>query len=63
MCKNSLLSLDSLPLQRLFISGLYCKGRHNMDKIFDMENMDCGIEKIRKPCRGFLIWRVLYVSV
>ena len=60
MCKNSLLSLDSLPLQRLFISGLHSKGRHNMDKIFDM---DCGIEKIRKPCRGFLIWRVLYVSV
>lgn len=34
-----------------------------MDKIFDMESMDCGMEKIRKPCRGFLIWRVLYVSV
>ena len=34
-----------------------------MDKIFDMESMDYGMEKIRKPCRGFLIWRVLYVSV
>lgn len=63
MCKNSLLSSDSLPLQRLFISGLHSKGRHNMDKIFDMESMDCGMEKIRRPCRGFLIWRVLYVSV
>lgn len=49
MCKNSLLSSDSLPLQRLFISGLHSKGRHNMDKIFDMESMDCGMEKIRKP--------------
>ena len=44
MCKNSLLSSDSLPLQRLFISGLHSKGRHNMDKIFDMESMDCGME-------------------
>ena len=63
MFNNSLLSSDSLSLQRLFISGLHCKGRHNIDKIFDMESMDCGMEKIRKPCRGFLIWRVLYVSV
>lgn len=47
MCKNSLLSSDSLPLQRLFISGLHSKGRHNMDKIFDMESMDYGMEKIR----------------
>lgn len=47
MCKNSLLSSDSLPLQRLFISGLHSKGRHNMDKIIDMESMDCGMEKIR----------------
>ena len=63
MCKNSLLSSDSLSLQRLFISGLHCKDRHKMDKIFGMESMDCGMEKIRKPCRDFLIWRVLYVSV
>ena len=55
MYYNSLLSSDSLPLQRLFISGLHCKGRHNMGKIFDMESMNCGMEKIRKPCRDFLI--------
>ena len=40
MCKNSLLSSDSLSLQRLFISGLHCKDRHKMDKIFGMESMD-----------------------
>ena len=48
MCKNSLLSSDSLPLQRLFISGLHCKGRHNMDKIFDMKSMDYGMESSRR---------------
>lgn len=63
MLNNSLLSSDSLSLQRLFISGLHCKDRHNMDKIFGMESMDCSMEKIRKPCRGFLICRVMYVSV
>lgn len=63
MCNNSLLSSDSLSLQRLFISGLHCKDRHNMGKIFGMESMDCGMEKIRKPCWGFRIYRVLYVSV
>ena len=55
MFNNSLLSSDSLPLQRLFISGLHCKGRHNMDKNFGVESMNCGMEKIRKPCRGFLV--------
>jgi hypothetical protein len=40
MLNNSLLSSDSLSLQRLFISGLHCKDRHNMDKIFGMESMD-----------------------
>lgn len=53
MCKNSLLSSDSLPLQRLFISGLHSKGRHNMDKIFDMESMDCGMEKNKEALSGF----------
>ena len=48
MCKNSLLSSDSLPLQRLFISGLHSKGMHNMDKIIDMESMDCGMESGRR---------------
>lgn len=62
MCKNSLLSSDSLPLQRLFISGLHSKGRHNMDKILIWKVWTV-VWKIRKPCRGFLIWRVLYVSV
>lgn len=52
MCKNSLLSSDSLPLQRLFISGLHCKGRHNMDKIFDMESMDYGMEKNKEALSG-----------
>ena len=52
MCKNSLLSSDSLPLQRLFISGLHCKGRHNMGKIFDMESMDCGMEKNKEALSG-----------
>ena len=52
MCKNSLLSSDSLPLQRLFISGLHSKGRHNMDKIFDMESMDCGMEN-KEALSGF----------
>ena len=52
MCKNSLLSSDSLPLQRLFISGLHCKGRHNMDKIFGMESMDCGMEKNKEALSG-----------
>lgn len=52
MCNNSLLSSDSLPLQRLFISGLHCKGRYNMDKIFDMESMDCGMEKNKEALSG-----------
>lgn len=52
MCKNSLLSSDSLPLQRLFISGLHSKGRHNMDKIIDMESMDCGMEKNKEALSG-----------
>lgn len=52
MCKNSLLSSDSLPLQRLFISGLHCKGRHNMGKNFGMESMDCGMEKNKEALSG-----------
>lgn len=52
MCDNSLLSSDSLSLQRLFISGLHCKGRHNMGKIFSMESVDCGMEKNKEALSG-----------
>lgn len=53
MCKNSLLSSDSLPLQRLFISGLHSKGRHNMDKILNLRKYGLWYGKNKEALSGF----------